>query len=388
MLPRHSSPFRTALAVALACALLSSCARRSTPLHVVRNGLVPGGAQLPFRFQPLDDPQLDELAAREHLRDVAPPDLRQFDRILRVKDWVNAQWPDGTPNPYPPWNALTILDWIRSGRTGGFCGQYSQVLLQSLAALGFTARYVEIGVADNPYAHYVTDVWSNDYDKWVLMDADFNVYFERDDVPLSALEIHDALLGDGLDRVRAVRGTMRDGHVSPDDWPQKTAELYRYVRYHLKADHLATPSAAPFERFGDMIEFEDPRVVPWERSPVISQYPKERLTERRTGNRDAIAAPLNQVRIDVLRNTAAGVVLGLRHSVLQFDRYEFRVVDAGGNTDGWHALREPRLAWPSPAAGSAIEVRGVNVRGVAGPIAKVSVDTPAPPKPESDLAAP
>jgi hypothetical protein len=74
--------------------------------------------------------------------------------------------------------------------------------------------------------------------------------------------------------------------------------------------------------------------------------------------------------------------------VLQFDRYEFRVVDAGGNTDGWHALREPRLAWPSPAAGSALDVRGVNVRGVAGPSAKIAVDAPAPPKPESDLAAP
>jgi hypothetical protein len=121
---------------------------------------------------------------------------------------------------------------------------------------------------------------------------------------------------------------------------------------------------------------------------VISQYPKERLTERRTGNRDAIAAPLNQVRIDVLRNTASGVVLGLRHSVLQLDRYEFRVVDAAGNADGWHALREPQLAWPSPAAGSSVEVRGVNVRGIAGPIAKISVDVPAPPRPESDLVTP
>ncbi len=388
MLHARSSTFRTTIAVAIVGATLSSCHTRSTPLRVVHNGRVPAGAALPLRLQPLDDPQLDQLAAREHLRDVAPPAGRQFDRILQVKEWVNAQWPVGTPDPYPPWNAMIILDWIRSGRTGGFCGQYSQVLLQSLAALGFNARYVEIGAADNPYAHYVTEVWSNDFDKWVMMDADYNLHFERDGVPMSALEIHDALLEGTLDGARPVAGTMREGRPSPDDWPQKTAEFYRYLRYHLKANHLTKPGEAPFDRFNDMMEFVDPRVVPWERSPVISQYPKERLTNRRTGNRDAVSAPLNQVRLDVLRNTASGVVFGLRNSVMQLDRYEFRIVDAAGGTTGWQSLRDSRLEWPSPEAGSSLEVRGVNVRDVAGPIAKVAVDAPALPRLPSDLVVP
>jgi hypothetical protein len=329
------------------------------------------------RYQSLDEPQLDQLARREHLRELVAGIPRQFDQMRRLQDWVNAQWPDGTPTPYPPWNALTVLDWIRSGRTGGFCAQYAQVFLQSLAALGYTARYIEIGSRDNPYAHYLTEVWSNDYDKWVVMDPDFNVHFERGGVPLSALEIHDALVSSALADVVAVFDRARPHHATPASWPQHTAELYAYLRYHLNADHLSRPRDAAFDRFNDMIEFADPRVPAWEVSAVASPFPRERLTSRRITDRRFVSAKLNQVAMAVQHAAGARVTIALRDNVVQRAGYEYRLTPAGMSPAPWQTTARSTLTLPMPDAGGLIEVRGVNVRGVAGPSASLSID-PAP----------
>lgn len=252
--------------------------------------------QLGFRFEQMDHPRLKQLLDQEHLDQVVDLEASPFVQILSLKDWVAGQWPAGNPDPYPPWDALTILDWIRSGKTGGFCGQYAQVFLQALASVGIQARYVEIGSVDNPYAHYVTEVWSTDLGKWVLMDPDYNLHFERDGVPLGVLEIHDTLLDGSADRLTVVRGTIREGHSDPNRWPLKTAELYHYVRFHLKANHLSVPNEPPFDRYGDMVEWLDSRVVPWEESTVESPYPKERLTSRATSDRALTDQPPSDVR--------------------------------------------------------------------------------------------
>ena len=248
----------------------------SQPAAMVTAG--DGGLVRAFRFERPDHPRLRELARRERLEDLLDPAAAPFDQLLAIKDWAAGQWPAGNPDPYPPWDALTVLDWIREGKTGGFCAQYAQVFLQSLAALGFTARYVEVGSIDNPYAHYVTEVWAPDLGKWVLMDADYNLHFEREGRPLGVLEVHDALIEGSAGGMDVVRGTVREGHSDPLRWPLGTAELYYYVRFHLKADHLSMPGEPPFDRRGDMVEWLDARVTPWHLSRVDSPYPKERLT--------------------------------------------------------------------------------------------------------------
>lgn len=363
-----------ALLVSVSCAAWPDDPAGRARVHVVRNGQLPGRDALPLRLQPFTEPRLAELAAREHLAAVVAGIPREFDQLVRVQDWVNAQWPDGTPDPYPPWNALTVLDWIRSGKTGGFCAQYSQVFLQSLAALGYSARYIEIGSRDNPYAHYLTEVWSNDYDKWVVMDADYNLHFERQGIPLSAQEVHDALVASALGDVVTMAGTARGGHATPAMWPQRTAELYYYLRYHLHAAHLSRPELAPFDRFDDMIEFDDPAVPAWESSPVTSVFPKVRLTRRRIRDARLAAAPLNQVQLSLRSVAGAFVTLDLRDNVLQRDRYEYRVSAAGGAAGPWLPTRARTVTLRMPEGGGTAEVRGVNIRGVSGPASTLTFD--------------
>lgn len=318
---------------------------------------------LPVRFQPIDAPRLDELRARERLDDVVASADDEFSRILLLKDWANAQFPPGLPDPYPPWDAIVVLDWIRAGITEGFCGQYAQVLLQALASFGITARYVEIGTVDNPYAHFVIEVWSDEHGKWVAMDADYNLHFESArGVPLSALEVHEALVQQRADEVVVVEGPVLPGHDMPDRWPSRTIELYYYYRVHLKADHISAPDEPPFDRFNDMVEWRDALTVPWAASLVPSPYPKERLTNLESNDREAFTNGPNRVRLNIDAVHEGEVLLRFENNMLQFERYRLR--ESGGE---WKDYMASSYVWRPTPKSRELEVRAVNVRGVYGP---------------------
>ncbi len=331
---------------------------------MIRNGQITDG--LPVRFEPLSTPRLAELAEREQLASVFAGARDEFDAILKLKEWTAMQFPHTEPNPAPPWDAMTILDWIRGGITGGFCAQYSQVFLQSLAALGLHGRYVEIGLENNPYAHFVMEVWSNQYNKWVVMDVDYNMHFERKGVPLSALEVHQALVRSELSSVVSVAGAFREGHEHPDRWPLKLAELYHYLRVHLKANHLSAPDEPAIDRFNDMVEFADFRTVPWEFSTVPSPYQKAPVTLARSGDPTEFDAKLNQTEVAVKAVEAPKVTLTLDQNFVEFSHYEYREVADDGPARAWIETTDNSITWTPDPARPLLEVRGVNTRGVPG----------------------
>jgi hypothetical protein len=364
-----------AVALAAALALLrpppAALVAPRVQIRSVRNGVVRSG--LPFRFQPLREPALDSLGRREGLDAVVALGDGELDRIVKVREWVAAQFPVGEPNPTPPWNALTILDWIRSGKTGGFCAQYAQVMLQSLAYLGWSGRYIEIGSRANPFQHYLLEVWSNSLEKWIVMDPDFNLHFERDGIPQSALEVHRALVAGGVAEVRPVLGQMRKGHPDPFQYPSRTRELYYYLRFHLRADQL-TDAADPIRRFEDMVEWQDAETVRWEQSTVASQFEKRRLTARATSEAADAYPRLNQVRVEAGSVAGDQVTLSLSHDVFDFDHYELAFA-AGA---GWRRHDGHEYRWRLVPGMNMLLVRGVNARGVAGPSAMLMATCSAP----------
>ena len=330
-----------------------------------------GAARLPVRYENYSAPRLAEFRQREHLDAVVQGATSEFDKVLRLKNWVAAQFPMGIPSPYPPWDAMTILDWIRSGYTGGFCGQYSQIFLQALASFGVPARYLEVGRESNPYDHYTTEVWSNDYNKWVLVDVTFNNHFMRGNVPIGAVELRDALLQNRLSEVNVVLGAVRQGHPSPFEFPRATAELYHYLRFHLNANHVSAPDELPFERYLDMVEWLDGQTTPWELSTIPSEFPHDRPTAVDTGDRTLVDWAPNQVWITPRRSGVMEVTLDLQHSVLLLSHYEYRVIDANGAAGPWTTQQGSAVVWKVGARDRVVQVRGVNVKGLAGPISSV-----------------
>jgi len=134
------------------------------------------------------------------LDEVVAPGRTEFEKLLLLKRWVRSRWNHGWNNTNPPWDAYEILKHAERGETFT-CGYYSFVLSECYRSLGYQARRLSIRVKDTEYpanphnhGHNVCEVYSNEYNKWVLMDADKNCHYEKDGVPLSALEIREAWL--------------------------------------------------------------------------------------------------------------------------------------------------------------------------------------------------
>lgn len=373
---------RLAAALLAASVLVVACGGGSvdvptkfTTAVVSHNGDTSAG--LPVRYESLSNPRLAAYAQRENLAGVVAGARDEFQAMLMLKEWAAAQFKHSYPDPYPPWDAMEVLDWIRSGRTGGFCAQFAQVYLQALQALGFRGRYLEIGSAKIPFEHYVMEVWSNQFDKWVVMDVDYNAHFERDGVPLSALEVHDALVAGKTSEITTVEGAHRKGHDSPGLWPLRLAELYYYLRYHLKADHLSVPDEPAFDRYNDMVEFIDAKSVPWERSSVESPYEKTALTRQSASDRKLFEVGLSQVQVSSLQvqnAPGAEVTLELQRKFVEFSHFEYRAVPSANAPESqapWTDLQSQRLVWTPRASAPRLELRGVNSKGIAGPAAVV-----------------
>src|SRR5690606_27788151 len=84
--------------------------------------------------------------------------------------------------------------------------------------MGHQARLVAVH-------HGMTEVWSNQYRKWVLMDAELNHHFERDGVPLNMGELREIFHDPSPDRVRVVQGEQTSGDASTTMVHLKVAEL-------------------------------------------------------------------------------------------------------------------------------------------------------------------
>lgn len=180
-----------------------------------------------FRFT-FDPPEvlrpLREREQLDHLISGKSSDIERFEKLMR---WVRNQWPPGRPDPYPPINAMLILDKIRKKETGGFCAQYCFLLVQSLQSLGYKARYVTIR------KHEVAEVWSPEFSKWVMLDPMYELYVLKNHIPLSALEIHYMIN-------RRENGLQISAKRSPGDLKDY---LSRYEKFAVwaKNDHVSSP---------------------------------------------------------------------------------------------------------------------------------------------------
>src|SRR6185436_19740996 len=74
-----------------------------------------------------------------------------------------------------------------------FCAQYAEVLVSAAASLGWIDRPLALrrhqDFAPAATEHSVTEIWSNQHRKWVMLDPTSNMYLEKDGVPLNAYEI-------------------------------------------------------------------------------------------------------------------------------------------------------------------------------------------------------
>lgn len=126
-----------------------------------------------FKFDSYDNPKLSELRQRYHLDQVVAPGKTEFERQVLLVDWVNHRFKKfGKPSSIVR-GALEILPAVDSGGCF-FCTQYGEVMISAAASLGWVDRPLALRRPDNRGSgsteHTSTEIWSNQYRKWVVLD--------------------------------------------------------------------------------------------------------------------------------------------------------------------------------------------------------------------------
>lgn len=147
-----------------------------------------------FKFDSFDNPKLTELRERYHLDEVIAPGKDEFEKQVRLVTWVNHRFKKFGKPSTDVRGALEILPAIDKGNSF-FCTQYGEVMVSAAASVGWVDRSLALRRPNNRGSgsteHTSTEIWSNQYRKWVVLDPTFAMYFEKDGVPLSAYEFRE-----------------------------------------------------------------------------------------------------------------------------------------------------------------------------------------------------
>jgi hypothetical protein len=342
--------------------------------------------------------RLRKLRQRCKLDDVIAPGKTEMEQLMLLRHWARHQWhtawEGGADAWMPPWDAHIILDGKDQPTCLTMCTHYAAFYVQCCEALGWNARHV---ILDH---HCVSEVWVDQHRKWVMMDVgnskerpDCNLHFERQGVPLSALELHRLAHGADATGVEVhftpavlaekVAPLCRPAPMPKKPWPPRPdvvglAELGKYPvcglvnyrRYALPPRNNFLDSSFPGELYQGWSEYfydgycwigdspDDPKL-----SPEYSRH----LTPSRPQDIDW---PLNGTRLHLARTARAEELLvTLESAAPNLARLEVRLGDGPWRTS------PAAFTVPAPPQGGklTIAVRSVNRFERVGPTTTAEV---------------
>lgn len=192
-----------------------------------------------YSFEDLTSPKFDHLIKKYSLDTIFHGETDEFKRILLLRHWIKMVISiNDFGDPYPGEGyAEGILDAALKGQ-GFHCGHYMVVQNAIMNAYGYVTRTLGAGpgVKGGPDGHHgINEIWLNSYNKWFLSDAKYDHHFEKDGIPLSALEIRNEFLKNQAADLVKVKGPER----IPFDIDSETglskvrnAQTYTWIEWH------------------------------------------------------------------------------------------------------------------------------------------------------------
>lgn len=196
-----------------------------------------------FIYESPDIPEMVELREKYSLEDVIADKEKDFEKFIALRNWVQTRWEvHGYDQISEKNNSLKILEAASEGKLFQ-CWYYATVFVQCATSLGFKARRLAIGI--NPACvrpgntgHIISEIWSEDLQKWIVMDADMNGHYEFHGIPQGALDIHNFWVSHGLQYIEYIQGTPIPKMISKYTPEQKASEFvfgaYDVIDYYFK----------------------------------------------------------------------------------------------------------------------------------------------------------
>jgi hypothetical protein len=322
---------------------------------------------LPFSTLPFDDPELRSLRATYDLEGLVEKAKDEWTAQLRLKDWLSKAIPDGTPRVQAG-RASEILEQAAKGQTF-YCTHFAITYVECALALGWQARRIAVDRNHGPEGtgsshHGVAEVWSNQHRKWIVIDPQSNLHFEKAGVPLSAWEIRAEWLRDGGKAVDHVVGA-----------PPTTTRKNPAIRWWHRPDEDETATYfwlyiedSVVRQSGTLFFPQDPanEALTWYQndsktggSVLHTGYRTNRFL--RVSPRDAYWT-VGITELTLVAAARDGITFSLDSHLPDREGYEVSI-------DGrrWERVSDEKsVAWPLKPGRSSFAARAVGPRGVRG----------------------
>jgi hypothetical protein len=335
-----------------------------------------------------DFAHLQDLRSRFELDRVVEGAATEFEAQLRLMRW-SYEVPIGQINPYG-WNyydlpqlerdeqgRIKMLGDYEKRRREGHCLFCNLTLIAACLAMGYPARWVNVSTK-HTYGHEVTEVWSNEFDKWVFLDAtlDYYIYDPDSGIPMNLVEISERLaeimpgpatwehpiqwhLPDPavLDRVRIA---CREGENRHTVWGPDDAVGNLFLKGHfqmpLRNDFASRPTPVPWRLSsnwgGDLFYCY-----------YSETFPRKREYQRHTNRPQDFNPPLNRAELFLSEIQKPGV---LRVEV-DTETPCFETFLAQVDQGRWSEHPENVLEWSLHEGLNQLRVKTRNTVGVCGP---------------------
>jgi hypothetical protein len=314
------------------------------------------------------NPRVKRLRDEYQLEQIVAGEPSEFRRLLKLRHWVHTRWPIDNDQQFSG-DAFAILEKAKTG-AGFHCTHSMTVQHAVMVSLGYVAR--DLGVDRNhqdlgkSLHHGVNEVWSNDHAKWVILDAKYDVHYERGGVPLSAQDLHEAVRADGGRGVVKVQGVdRREVPMEDPTTPEGSIRSYWWVSYYLRAEPFTEPHWSGNSR---LLIMDDAafRTDTWYRSNSTGlvkhwAYGAGAFIPARERGEAEWTPGVPELRVRQVGPRELEVQL--RSATPNFKGYVVRL-DGGP----WRSIERDRERWTLHEGENRLETRTRNLFGVEGPI--------------------
>ncbi len=317
--------------------------------------------EIPFVYKRIDSCNLAEFREKFSLDRIISGPGDEYDAMLRLGAWLGTRWDHGTDRV--PGGPLVCdpVKVISAGEKGAkfWCEIAARTAVDAATAVGWTARLLTASSDGYTWEHAVAEFWSNQYEKWFVIDTDFNCVYEYEGVPLSGFEL--CHRGNELQK----SGKLIVREIAPSKKSLPMTDLipyYRYIHIDMRSDWCSRPLAEGSPAGGDLSTW-------WTSRPSLHHL----LTaKRRVDDAALFNWAVNWVSIYALNAEKASdgrtsVEIGLAGYSPTFEAFE---VSFDG--DEWHRIEQPNYILNAGAGDHLIRARLLTISGYTGPVSEVS----------------
>ena len=315
-----------------------------------------------FDYADPHHPRMRHLREKYRLEEIVAPGKTEMEKFALLRQWVRRQWEGWNENEYnycPQWDALEILELAPQNLALGMCTHYAAVFAQCAAALGYHTRAL---IVDH---HCLTEIWSDQYGKWILQDPGLlpghqvAFQYERAGVPINALEMHRSTAANKAEDIAIIPPPP----IPIDQMRRMFVDLYLRFGIPLRNDHLYRSEPQELEQGMNQYHWDGHL---WWTDSLDPRYPEYSLQTTRP---EDFYWSLNKTRIDLEdTETTAALSVQLSGPIPNFARFEVSL-DEGA----WQES-DPSFAWNLRPGRNALRAKAANTMGLQGPVNRVVLE--------------